>query len=409
MKYGLIGEHLGHSFSKEIHESFADYEYEIKELSPEKVESFFEERNFKGINVTIPYKTSIIPLLDEVSKEAKQIGAVNTVVNQNGKLYGYNTDFFGLKSLLKANEIEVKGKKVLILGTGGTSKTAFAVVESLGAASIQKVSRNPKENEISYEQAKKKQDTNIIINTTPCGMFPNNEQSPISLESFKELSAVVDVIYNPLYSNLILSAKEKGIIACGGLHMLVAQAVAASELFCNKKFLQETVRKTYKKIFSNKQNVVLIGMPGCGKTTFGKLLAEKMHRQFIDLDYFIAEMFGKTPKQIIENEGENAFRQKESEAVKKVALLQGVVISTGGGTVLRKENVNLLKQNGKTVFLDRPIEEIVPTGDRPLSSSREALEKRYKERLPIYLGAGQIHLDYTGDIELNVEKLWGKL
>lgn len=385
MKYGCIGEHLTHSFSKEIHNLFADYEYELKEIEPNLLESFFAEKNFCAVNVTIPYKQEVIKYLDCVDELAKKIGAVNTVVNKNGKLYGYNTDFFGLKALIEFNDICIDNKKVLILGSGGTSKTAFAVAEFLSAKQVFKVSRTAKEGCITYDDALNfHNDADVIINTTPCGMFPESCGSPIDIAYFKHLDAVVDVVYNPLITDLVSNAKKKGIKACSGLYMLVAQAAFAVEHFLDVSIPLEKIQSAYNKILLKKQNIVLIGMPSCGKSTVGKKIAELLGRSFYDTDEIIEQREKLSIKTIFEQKGEDYFRKLESEVVTEISKLSGVVISTGGGVVLNENNVRWLKKNGKVFFIDRPLENLITTSSRPLSSNRSDLEKLYKARYSIY-------------------------
>ena len=406
MKYGLIGEKLSHSFSKAIHESLADYEYELVEIERNKLCEFLKKREFSAINVTIPYKEEVIPNLDCVDEMAREIGAVNTVVNKDGKLFGYNTDFFGMSELIKHAKIEIKDKKVLILGSGGTSKTASAVVRSLGAKEVQKVSRSARDGAISYEDAYEKySDADVIINTTPSGMYPSIEGMPIYIDKFSCLSGVIDAVYNPLRTALVCKAKEKGIAAEGGLYMLVAQAVRASEIFLDTKYDDDTINKIYSKMLKDKENIVLSGMPGSGKSTIGKLLAERLGREFIDLDEAIVKREGREITEIFVEGGESLFRDIETKAVRETAIVSGAVIATGGGAILRDENVRLLKQNGRIYFLDRPIEQLVPTSDRPLASSRDAIINRYNERFPRYKATCDFHLKTDGVAEHAAENI----
>lgn len=406
MEYGLIGEKLGHSFSKEIHNQIGNYNYELKEIPKTELEAFIKERNFKGINVTIPYKQDVIPFLDFVDDAAKEIGAVNTVVNREGKLFGYNTDFIGLKRLILSKKIDIEGKKVLILGTGGTSKTATAVAKSLKAGEIFIVSRKESPKTITYEQAVSiHKDANIIINTTPCGMFPKIDETPISLESFEKLECVVDVIYNPLRTQLVLQALEYGINAIGGLYMLFQQAIAAEEYFFEKSVSFDKVEKIFKKIESDKKNIVLVGMPGCGKSTVGKKLASELNREYFDTDELITKKYGKTPADIICEKGEKAFRDIEAQICAEISMKQNVVISTGGGAVLRSENIFNLKKNGTVFFIDRNIDKIKPTGNRPLSDSRKKLEEVYKVRYPIYTKCADFCIKSDENISHTVEAI----
>ena len=398
MQYGCIGEHLTHSFSKEIHNLIEDYDYVIKEIEREDLEEFMTKKDFCAINVTIPYKELVIPYIDVISDTAKKIGAVNTVVNKDGILFGYNTDFFGMKLMLLKHGIDPCGKKALILGTGGTSKTAKAVLENLGAEKIVFVSRSAKNGSVSYEDAEKlHNDAGIIINTTPCGMYPDTEKCPVDIDKFPCLSGVADAIYNPLRSNLILKARERGINATGGLYMLVAQAVFAAEKFSGKKYDDNITDKIYKKILSQKENIVLVGMPGSGKSTVGKLIEKSTDFKFIDTDALIEERKGMSISHIFEKFGEGYFRDAESEIIKEVSNKTGFIISTGGGAILKKDNIHNLKKNGKIFFLDRPLKDLIPTSDRPLAKDADAIKKRYEERYGIYLSCADEVIKVTGD------------
>lgn len=393
MEYGCIAEKLGHSFSAEIHKRLFDYKYELKEVKKEDLHEFMTARDFKAVNVTIPYKTDVIPYLDFLSDTAKEIGAVNTVVNRGGKLYGYNTDLGGLISLIKFNGIDIKNKKVLILGSGGTSKTAYVAAKKLCCSQVVPVSRNKKDGFVTYEEAvKEHSDAQIIINTTPCGMYPNIYESAIDISPFKELEGVVDAVYNPLRSKLVCDAGARNVKAVGGLYMLVAQAALAAEKFINESVSEKRITEIYFDILQNKQNVVLIGMPASGKTTVGKLLAQKLKKEFIDTDLLITEVYGKTPSEIITEKGEKIFRDIEEETVASVAIKQNVIIATGGGTILRKKNVELLRENGRIYFIDRPVDKLEITSDRPLSLDREALQRRYEERYEIYLSSCDVKI-----------------
>lgn len=390
MKYGLIAKKLSHSFSKEIHGKLFDYDYELHELAEEEVDAFMRQREFCAINVTLPYKETVIPYLDEISDMAKQIGAVNTVVNRDGKLIGYNTDFSGMVALIRQAGIVLKGKKVLVLGSGGTSKTAMAVANHLECKEVYRVSRSGRDGCITYETAAKQhKDAQVIINTTPCGMYPDIDQSAVDVADYPTLEGVVDAVYNPLRSKLVCDALERNIPAVGGLYMLVAQAVYAAEKFVDKTVPEEKIQEVFRQMMLQKQNIVLIGMPGCGKTTVGKALAQALGAEFIDTDEQIVAQDGRTIPQIFEQEGEKGFRDLETEAIRRVAARQHAVIATGGGAVLRKENVRLLRQNGRIYFVDRPLDALETTPDRPLSCDRQALERRYRERYDIYLASCQ--------------------
>ncbi len=406
MKYGLIGEHLGHSFSKVIHEMLSDNLYELREIPREELDSFMHSRDFSGINVTIPYKESVIPYLDEIDDGAQEIGAVNAVVNRDGRLFGYNTDFYGMRALIMHAGIDVGGKKAAILGSGGTSRTAMAVLNSLGAREILRVSRSGRDGSLAYEELyEKHSDTEIIVNTTPLGMFPNIDTVAVDLSKFERLSGVVDAVYNPLRTRLVLEARARGIIAEGGLYMLVAQAVRASEIFLDKKYADGLIDKVYQRIKSDKENTVLIGMPASGKSTVGKILAEKTGRTLVDTDELIVKKAGIEIKEIFARFGEARFREIESEVIREISGNGSLIIATGGGTILRNENVSSLKKNGTLFFIDRPLEKLMPTDSRPLSSDREAIERRYEERYEIYCSVCDARIDADCEAVTVAEKI----
>lgn len=390
----MIGERLPHSFSKEIHEKIADYKYSLKELKPDEVQGFILSKNYKALNVTIPYKQTVIPFLDGISSEAEAIGAVNTIVNRDGELYGYNTDFGGMRALIERTEVELKYKKALILGTGGTSRTAAAVCERLGAKEIRRVSRTGREGSITYEEAYARHgDADVIINTTPCGMFPNIFDCPIDLDRFPRLSGVIDAVYNPLCTSLVLRAKERGINASGGLYMLVAQAVLAAQHFMDREL--DAVRLTnevYDEIYFSKRNIVLSGMPGSGKSTVGSIIAEQLGREFIDTDAMIVSRAGDITG-IFAEYGEPYFRDLESGVIKEIAPLNGRVISLGGGAILRQENVDALRRNGEIYFIDRSPEYLIPTSDRPLADEKEKIMRLYDGRIDRYMETADYIID----------------
>lgn len=399
MKYGLIGEHLGHSFSKEIHEKIGDYVYEICEIEPQNLEVFIKSRDFLAINVTIPYKQAVIPFLDEIDEHAKKIGAVNTIVNRNGKLHGYNTDYFGMRSLILKTGVSLKDKKVAILGTGGTSKTAYAVVSDMGVGEVIFVSYREKQGAITYEKLyENHQDTDVIINTSPVGMYPKNEECPLNIDKLPKLSLVLDAIYNPLKTNLVLNARKKNISARGGLYMLVSQAIRAYELFTDKKAPSDLTDKIYNELITQKSNIALIGMPSSGKSTVGKLLASKVGKQFIDTDEEIIKREGIDISEIFQKHGESYFRELEAKTVGEVSKFNGFVIATGGGAILKEENVRALRQNGKLYFLDRDIDLLMPTSSRPTASSKEAIKKRYNERYEIYKKSADASISANGKV-----------
>ncbi len=398
MDYGLIGEKLPHSFSKEIHEKLGYYQYSLKELKKEELRDFILQKNYQALNVTIPYKQDVMPLLDEIDPDARAIGAVNTIVNRDGVLCGYNTDFGGMKALIEHAGVVIKYKKVLILGTGGTSLTARAVCERLGAKEIWRVSRRESEDAITYDTAyADHSDADVIINATPCGMFPGIFDCPVALERFKKLSGVIDVIYNPLQTELILSARERGIDCEGGLYMLVAQAVLAAEKFLGQALdVIKLTNKVYEEIYFDKRNIVLSGMPASGKSTVGKLVARQLGRELIDTDRLIVEREGDIPT-IFREKGEPYFRELEGAVIREVSALSGKVISLGGGAVMRADSVRALQHNGAIFFIDRSPEYLIPTGDRPLADKKEKIMRLYKKRIDTYLHTADFIID--GDCE----------
>ena len=400
MLYGLIGEKLGHSFSKIIHEKIASYSYSLIEIEKDKLEGFMREKAFSGINVTIPYKESVIPYLDFIDSEAEAVGAVNTVVNRDGKLYGYNTDVFGMNALFAHMNVSLSGRKVVILGSGGTRKTAFAVAIMNGASEIITVSRTAREGAETYEELyRSHRDAEIIINTTPVGMYPTPNGTPIDISGFDRLIGVVDAVYNPLRTNLILDAKERNIPAEGGLYMLVAQAVRASEIFTGQNLDTAIIDKIYKEIIRERESIVLIGMPSSGKSTVGATLAKKLGRELTDTDNLIRDEAGMNIPEIFSSLGESDFRDLETRAVERAANSTAMVIATGGGAVLRRENVRALRRSGRLYFLDRPIEMLIPTSDRPLSASVEQIKERYNERYGIYTASADVIID--GSLSVN--------
>ena len=405
MRYGCLGEKLKHSFSKEIHSKLADYEYELIEVARDKLDTFMKARDFAGINVTIPYKEAVIPYLDFVDEAALRIGAVNTVVNKDGKLYGYNTDFYGMSKLME--KIAPKSfDKVVILGSGGTAKTAFAVAQSLGAKEIYKVSRKGKDGAVTYEELYEKHtDATVIINTTPVGMYPDIFSCPVDIARFTKLSGVLDAVYNPLCTPLVIAAKKRGISAEGGLYMLVAQAVRASEIFTDTTYSGNALRSVFWQMQKMKENIVLTGMPGAGKTTVGRLLSDMTGRELVDTDELIAELEGESISEIFQSRGEKGFRDAETKAIRQASALTGVIIATGGGAILREENVDALRENGRVYFIDRPLDRILPTDDRPLSSTRETLIQRYNERYYIYCTTCDKHIKAACTAEKVAEKI----
>lgn len=398
MEYGLIGEKLGHSFSREIHQRLGGYDYRLQELTPAQLPAFLEKRDFRGVNVTIPYKQTVIPLLDEVDPKAAAIGAVNTIVNRRGRLYGCNTDYDGMAALARHAGLTLKNKNVLILGTGGTSRTAMTVAADLGAAEIRRVSRTGRGDAITYEQAADLP-VQVLINTTPCGMYPGCDGQPMDLSRFGWLEGVLDAVYNPLRTRLVLQARDNGARGQGGLYMLVAQAAAACRLFLDRPLPDGALDSVYRAIHGQKQNIVLTGMPGSGKSTVGRVLARQLDRELVDTDTEIIRLAKKPIPEIFAQRGERGFRDLESQVIQEVSRRTGLVIATGGGAILREENVRRLRQNGRIYFLDRPAEDILPTDDRPLARDMEAVRQRYAERYPRYTSTADAAVPVRGSAE----------
>ena len=392
MEYGLIGGKLGHSYSKLIHEMLCGYRYDLCPLPTEaEARAFLKKRLFKAINVTIPYKKLVMEYCTYIDPRAKAIGAVNTVVNKNGLLYGYNTDYSGFAHLCEAHGVDFTGRTVLILGTGGTHNTTSAVARDKGAAKILTVSRkpDPEKGELSYTQALTS-GAQIIINTTPAGMYPNVGVCNLDVAAMPGLEAVLDVVYNPDKTELILRAEEAGVpVAVGGLEMLVAQAVYAAEYFLGRTFEDAAgeIDRITAALRRDTRNVALIGMPSSGKTTVGRALAEALGKRFVDLDEEIVKADGRSIPDIFAAEGEEGFRQKETAVIAQFAKEGRQLLSCGGGAVKKPENVRLLRQNGVVLFLDRPLDALTVGGGRPLSSSADALRTMYAERRPLYLAA----------------------
>lgn len=390
---GLLGRKLGHSYSPHIHGQLADYQYKLFEKEPEELESFLKSGSFSGINVTVPYKKAVIPFLDELSDTAARLGAVNTIVNRDGKLIGHNTDFFGFQTMLKASTLDVKGKKVLVLGSGGASNTAVAALQDAGADVII-ISRS---GENHYGNLDKHADAAVIVNTTPVGMYPHVGQSPIDLGLFSKLEGVLDVVYNPARTQLLLDAENRSIIAMNGLLMLVAQAKEAAEWFSGASIADEKIGQIHRVLRSQMENTILIGMPGCGKSTIGRLLADRCGKQFVDADERIAELAGKSIPEIFAQDGEMVFRAWETQALAELGKQSGLVIATGGGCVTQERNYPILHQNGVIYWVKRDIAQL-PTQGRPLSQSVK-LEDMYAARKPLYENFADHEIDNNGDLE----------
>lgn len=399
-KSGLIGRKLGHSFSPQIHSYLADYEYKLYEMEEKDVGAFLKNCPLDAFNVTIPYKKTVIPYLDFISDTAKRIGSVNTIVKKADGLYGYNTDYYGFSYMVEKSGIEIKDKKVLVLGTGGASLTVKAVISDMGAKEIISISRSGENN---YGNLEKHSDANVIVNTTPVGMYPNNGESPVSLRIFKNLSGVLDLIYNPSETRLIFDAKTMGIPCINGLYMLSSQAKKACELFLDRKFQIDPTDAIVKNIEEQLKNIVLIGMPGSGKSTAGRLLAEKLSRGFFDTDEIIIKNSSMPIPEIFASFGEDEFRKKESEAATEAGKVSGAVIATGGGIVTREENYYPLHQNSYIIWLKRDTS-LLPVDGRPISQKND-INELYKTRKPLYEKFADISIDVSENADETVKRI----
>lgn len=393
--YGLLGEKLGHSFSPEIHSMLGNYEYRLFEVEKNELENFIKHGEWDGINVTIPYKKTVMSYLDEISENAQKIGSVNTVVRRSdGTLFGDNTDYYGFLYTVKRSGINFGGKKVLVLGTGGASLAIKAVISDLNAGEIISISRSGENN---YQNIKNHADADIIVNTTPVGMYPKNLVSPVKVSDFTHLSAVFDIIYNPQKTQLVLDAEKLDIPAFSGLSMLVAQAKRASEIFFDKEIDDSVTEKILKKVSTDMKSIVLIGMPGSGKSSIGNFLAEKTGREFLDTDEEAEKIAGSSPAEIIKAQGEKSFRKIENKAVKSICKLSGKIIATGGGVVTNEDNFDAIRQNSTVFFINRDIS-VLPTDNRPLSQ-KNSLDDMFKIRLPLYRKFCDFEIDGNGTIE----------
>lgn len=403
--YGLIGRKLGHSYSPQIHAILGDYTYNIYEMEENEVGDFLQKREFDAINVTIPYKKTVMPFLDKIDDAALKIGSVNTIVKEkDGTLTGYNTDYYGFTYMLRKGGIDVKDKKVLVLGDGGASLTVQSVVRDSGARELVVASLFT---ETNYDHLDPHFDSEVIINATPVGMYPNNLESLVNLDNFPFLSGVADVIYNPERTKLILEAQKRGIPCISGLYMLSAQAKKAAEYFFDTKFDDAVIDKIVKKLSFELTNIILVGMPGCGKTTVGTALAEHYGRKLVDTDELIVQKAGKSIPDIFAEQGEKGFRAIEAEVVREVGKEKELVIATGGGVIVTPENHDALRQNGTVIFINRNID-VLPKDGRPLSQQND-LRDMYEKRLPLYRSICHHEIDGNGTVEevaKRIEALW---
>lgn len=407
MKYGLIGEHLSHSFSKDIHNMISSYDYSLCELSKDELKEFMNKHEFLGINVTIPYKEEVLKYVNVQDELVKRVGACNTIINKDGNLYAYNTDVLGFIKSLEVNKIEIKNKTALILGTGGASKAIKVALEELGTKNIFIASRESKPNTVLYSKLNEiKEDIEVIVNCTPNGMYPNEDAEPlIYLSDFNNLESYIDLVYNPLNTNLIIEAKKLGIKSINGLYMLVSQAVYAYSLFFDKEYSDELCNKLYKKIYISKRNVVLIGMPSSGKTTVGRLLARHLNNEYVDTDRLIESRVSKRIKDYITEFGLNRFRELEVNTVKEVSNYNDKIIATGGGAVLNPLNMRRLAHNSIIIFIDRKLELLTPTDSRPLSSNQRDLERLYEERIDLYKKYADYRVENNTTLEDAMKKV----
>ena len=400
MQCGLLGRNLSHSYSPQIHNELSDYDYKLFEVEPDDLDNFFLNTPFSGINVTIPYKKTIIPYCAELSECAQKLGAVNTIVRRaDGSLIGHNTDYFGFHSMLKKSGLAVNGKKVLVLGSGGASATVVAVLAECGAIPVV-ISRSGDNN---YSNLHTHADASVIVNTTPVGMYPEVNKSPVDLQGFPKLEGVLDLIYNPARTKLMLQAEQLGLVTENGLWMLVAQAKESAEWFCGRPIDDKIIISIHQKLLQRMENLILVGMPGCGKSTVGAILAEKLKKTFVDADSEIIKAARMPIPQIFETLGEPGFRKIESQVLEQLGKQSGLVIATGGGCVTQKENYAHLHQNGSIIWLKRDLDQL-PTDGRPLSKAGE-LDKMYAARKPLYDRFADFSVDNDSDPNTVADKI----
>ena len=409
MTYGLIGEHLGHSFSPAIHERLSGQPYGLRELAPEELGVFLQNEAFVGVNVTIPYKKAVIPYLDALAPSARETGAVNVIVrSKDGKLTGYNTDTDGFIALARHSGIDFCGARVVILGAGGAAAAVAYGARTLGAASVRYAVRTPNSpDQLWIGDPSLFADCEILVNATPVGMFPGVKDKLMDIGLLPNLRGVLDCIYNPIRTNLVLDAQERGIPAEGGIRMLAAQAVRASELFRSCTLEESTTDDICSFLMGSRRNIVLCGMPSCGKTTVARALSSRLGKVFVDTDDIVRTNSGLDIKEIFARQGEEGFRRWERIAVEQASDLSGAIIATGGGTVLDAGNLRALRRNGLIVLLDRPAALLRPSPDRPLSHDRASLARLCSERRGKYLAVADVTVPNAGTVMEAVERISG--
>ncbi len=395
LRCGLLGEKLGHSYSPAIHALLGDYEYKLYEVAPEALADFIQTGAWDGLNVTIPYKKAVVPFCAELSPTARALGSVNTLVRRpDGSIFGDNTDFFGFAQMVRASGIRVEGEKAVVLGSGGASVTVCAVLRELGAREITAISRQGEDN---YTNLDRHRDAALVVNTTPVGMYPRNGESPLSLDAFPQCRGVLDIIYNPARTALLLQAEERGIPCASGLRMLVAQAKASAQQFTGTPIPDDRIEPILRKMERTLWNIILVGMPGCGKSTVAATLGRELGMEVVEADALIARQAGMTIPEIFAAEGEAGFRARETAVLTQQGKRSGIILSTGGGCVTREENYPLLHQNGRIFWLTRGLDKLAKDG-RPLSLSTPA-EVLWQQREPLYARFADARVDNDGRLD----------
>lgn len=405
MKLGLIGHPLGHSWSPAIHRDLIHEDYQLYDLNREELDAFLKAREFDGLNVTIPYKETVIPYLDELDPDAEKIGAVNCIVNDHGRLKGYNTDCIGFEEMLKHHQIDPSGKKIAILGSGGASKAVVQALHHLGGHPVV-ISRKKKDGVLTYEELyEREKEFSLLVNATPVGMFPQCDEVPVNVQKFHSLEAVVDIVANPLRTRLCFEAKCMGLRTCGGFEMLVRQALAADELFLKKRLDPSLVSDCMNHLLAERRNIVLIGMPTSGKTTIAKELGRILHKEPVEMDDAIEKKLGMRISQCFAEKGEAYFRAVETQVAGEHRRGRGEIISCGGGVIKTPETMRYLSENGLVILITRNLNQLYPSDNRPLASSSEAVRKLYEERKPLYERYRDITIDNSGTMEKTIHEI----